>query len=153
MLSSSFCCPLRRMGREYDGGGESSCLVLRIRRYLVGDSQRSTDGDLENIARVVAHEYFHNWTGNRVTCRDWFQLTLKEGLTVFRDQQFSADVVSSPGVQRIDEVCCSRLDDCGASVVKRSWHWCTVRTYTHTPTCIHTHTHTYMHTHHESTIS
>jgi aminopeptidase N len=51
----------------------------------------ATDVDFENIDRVVAHEYFHNWTGNRVTCRDWFQLSLKEGLTVFRDQEFGAD--------------------------------------------------------------
>ena len=54
--------------------------------------------------QVIGHEYFHNWTGNRVTCRDWFQLTLKEGLTVYRDQEFSADVGSRP-VKRIDDVC------------------------------------------------
>src|SRR6185312_4561649 len=57
----------------------------------------------DNIARVVAHEYFHNWSGDRVTCRDWFQLSLKEGFTVFRDQSFSADVGSAP-VKRIEDV-------------------------------------------------
>jgi aminopeptidase N len=55
------------------------------------------------VQGVIAHEYFHNWTGNRVTCRDWFQLTLKEGLTVFRDQQFSADMTSA-AVKRIEDV-------------------------------------------------
>ena len=59
--------------------------------------------DFDAVAGVVAHEYFHNWTGNRVTCRDWFQLSLKEGLTVFRDQQFSADQ-GSAAVRRIDDV-------------------------------------------------
>jgi len=63
----------------------------------------ATDGDYERVEGVVAHEYFHNWTGNRVTCRDWFQLTLKEGLTVFRDQTFSADM-SSEAVKRIGDV-------------------------------------------------
>ena len=57
-----------------------------------------------SFSQVIGHEYFHNWTGNRVTCRDWFQLTLKEGLTVYRDQEFSADVGSRP-VKRIDDVC------------------------------------------------
>ena len=57
----------------------------------------ATDTDFQNIDRVVAHEYFHNWTGNRVTCRDWFQLSLKEGLTVFRDQEFGADLHSRDG--------------------------------------------------------
>ncbi len=55
------------------------------------DRKSATDGDYEGIETVIAHEYFHNWTGNRVTCRDWFQLSLKEGLTVYRDQEFSAD--------------------------------------------------------------
>jgi aminopeptidase N len=63
----------------------------------------ATDGDYQNIDRVVAHEYFHNWTGNRVTCRDWFQLSLKEGLTVFRDQEFGADM-HSRAVTRIRDV-------------------------------------------------
>ena len=60
-------------------------------------------GDYESVQRIVAHEYFHNWSGNRVTCRDWFQLTLKEGLTVFRDQHFSSDMRSS-AVKRIEDV-------------------------------------------------
>ncbi len=63
----------------------------------------ATDQDFMNVERIIAHEYFHNWTGNRVTCRDWFQLTLKEGLTVFRDQLFSADM-HSPGVKRVGDV-------------------------------------------------
>ena len=65
--------------------------------------ETATDADFLQVERIVAHEYFHNWTGNRVTCRDWFQLTLKEGLTVFRDQQFSADM-HSPAVRRIADV-------------------------------------------------
>ena len=60
--------------------------------------------DFERVQGIVGHEYFHNWTGNRVTCRDWFQLTLKEGLTVFRDQEFSADMTGSKAVLRIEKV-------------------------------------------------
>ena len=63
----------------------------------------ATDDNYERIESVIGHEYFHNWTGNRVTCRDWFQLTLKEGLTVFRDQEFSSDV-GSRAVVRIENV-------------------------------------------------
>ena len=63
----------------------------------------ATDADFDAVAAVVAHEYFHNWSGNRVTCRDWFQLSLKEGFTVFRDQSFSADM-GSPSVKRIEDV-------------------------------------------------
>jgi aminopeptidase N len=69
--------------------------------------ETATDTDFANIESVVAHEYFHNWTGNRVTCRDWFQLSLKEGLTVFRDQEFSADQMGSESgraVKRIEDV-------------------------------------------------
>ena len=72
-------------------------------KYVLARPDVATDSDFENIDRVVAHEYFHNWTGNRVTCRDWFQLSLKEGLTVFRDQEFGADV-HNPMVARIREV-------------------------------------------------
>jgi aminopeptidase N len=70
---------------------------------VLADQETATDADFDNIARVVAHEYFHNWSGDRVTCRDWFQLSLKEGFTVFRDQSFSADI-GSPAVKRIDDV-------------------------------------------------
>ena len=70
---------------------------------MLASPQTATDGDYAAIESVVAHEQFHNWTGNRVTCRDWFQLTLKEGLTVYRDQEFSADM-NSPGLQRVGEV-------------------------------------------------
>ena len=67
----------------------------------------ATDADFENVEAVIGHEYFHNWSGNRVTCRDWFQLSLKEGFTVFREQQFSADM-GSPAVKRIDDVAALR---------------------------------------------
>ena len=70
--------------------------------YVLGKPEMSTDTDLEGILGVIGHEYFHNWTGNRITCRDWFQLTLKEGLTVFRDQTFTEDETSA--VKRIDDV-------------------------------------------------
>jgi aminopeptidase N len=70
---------------------------------VLASPETATDRDYDFIEGIVAHEYFHNWTGNRITCRDWFQLCLKEGLTVFRDQQFSADMRSAP-VKRIDDV-------------------------------------------------
>lgn len=73
------------------GAMENKGLNIFNSKYILGNLATATDDDLEAIEAVVAHEYFHNWTGNRVTCRDWFQLTLKEGLTVFRDQQFTAD--------------------------------------------------------------
>jgi len=72
-------------------------------KYVLARPETATDDDYEDIEGVIAHEYFHNWTGNRVTCRDWFQLTLKEGLTVFRDEQFTADM-TSPAVKRIHDV-------------------------------------------------
>src|SRR3569833_1426859 len=104
-------------GREYDldlfnivavsdfnmGAMENKGLNVFNTRYVLADQDTATDGDFDNIARVVAHEYFHNWSGDRVTCRDWFQLSLKEGFTVFRDQSFSADVGSAP-VKRIEDV-------------------------------------------------
>ena len=71
--------------------------------YVLADQETATDGDFERVEGVIGHEYFHNWTGNRVTCRDWFQLTLKEGLTVFRDQEFSGDM-NSKAVNRIENV-------------------------------------------------
>lgn len=71
--------------------------------YVLADSKTATDVDYERILGVIGHEYFHNWSGNRVTVRDWFQLTLKEGLTVFRDQWFSADKTSA-AVKRIEDV-------------------------------------------------
>ena len=67
---------------------------------LLASPETATDDDYARIEGVVAHEYFHNWTGDRITCRDWFQLSLKEGLTVFRDQNFSGDM-RGHGVQRI----------------------------------------------------
>jgi aminopeptidase N len=104
-------------GREYDldvfnivavddfnmGAMENKGLNIFNSKYVLASPETATDRDYDFIEGIVAHEYFHNWTGNRVTCRDWFQLCLKEGLTVFRDQQFSADMCSAP-VKRIDEV-------------------------------------------------
>ncbi|MBT5195369.1 MAG: aminopeptidase N [Rhodospirillaceae bacterium] len=85
------------------GAMENKSLNVFNAKYVLANPQTATDDDYANIEAIVAHEYFHNWTGNRVTCRDWFQLSLKEGLTVFRDQQFSADMRSAP-VQRIKDV-------------------------------------------------
>ncbi len=92
-------------GREYDldifmivavsafnmGAMENKGLNIFNDKLILASPETATDSDYERIESVVAHEYFHNWTGNRITCRDWFQLSLKEGLTVFRDQSFSAD--------------------------------------------------------------
>ena len=88
------------------GAMENKGLNIFNSKYVLAKPSTATDDDYEGIESVVSHEYFHNWTGNRVTCRDWFQLTLKEGLTVFRDQEFSADMTSR-AVQRIKDV--SRL--------------------------------------------
>ncbi|MCU0868418.1 MAG: aminopeptidase N [Burkholderiales bacterium] len=85
------------------GAMENKGLNIFNTKYVLARPDTATDGDYLGVDRVVAHEYFHNWTGNRVTCRDWFQLSLKEGLTVFRDQEFGADMYSRP-VQRIQEV-------------------------------------------------
>jgi aminopeptidase N len=85
------------------GAMENKGLNIFNTKYILARPDVATDVDYMNIDRVVAHEYFHNWTGNRVTCRDWFQLSLKEGLTVFRDQEYGADTYSRP-VQRIQEV-------------------------------------------------
>ena len=85
------------------GAMENKGLNIFNTKYVLARPDVATDGDYENIDRVVAHEYFHNWTGNRVTCRDWFQLSLKEGLTVYRDQEFGADM-HSPAVSRIRDV-------------------------------------------------
>ena len=116
-LKASMAWDERVYGREYDldqfnivavsefnaGAMENKGLNVFNSKYILADAQTATDADFDAVAGVVAHEYFHNWTGNRVTCRDWFQLSLKEGLTVFRDQQFSADQ-GSAAVRRIDDV-------------------------------------------------
>ena len=107
----------RRFGREYDldlfmivavddfnaGAMENKGLNIFNSRLVLASPETATDRDYNLVQGVIAHEYFHNWTGNRVTCRDWFQLSLKEGLTVFRDQEFSADM-NSRAVQRISDV-------------------------------------------------
>lgn len=85
------------------GAMENKGLNIFNSKYVLAQPETATDDDYEGIEAVIAHEYFHNWTGNRVTCRDWFQLSLKEGLTVFRDQEFSADMISR-GVKRINDV-------------------------------------------------
>lgn len=85
------------------GAMENKSLNVFNAKYILARPDTATDTDYELIESIVAHEYFHNWSGNRVTCRDWFQLSLKEGLTVFRDQEFSADQRSRP-VQRIKDV-------------------------------------------------
>ncbi|MGE4219235.1 MAG: aminopeptidase N [Alphaproteobacteria bacterium] len=85
------------------GAMENKSLNVFNAKYVLADPATATDADYAFIESIVAHEYFHNWTGNRITCRDWFQLSLKEGLTVFRDQQFSADMRSAP-VKRIQDV-------------------------------------------------
>jgi aminopeptidase N len=89
------------------GAMENKGLNIFNTKYVLAQPETATDTDFANIESVVAHEYFHNWTGNRVTCRDWFQLSLKEGLTVFRDQEFSADQMGSESgraVKRIEDV-------------------------------------------------
>ena len=85
------------------GAMENKSLNIFNSKYVLAKRETATDGDFLGVESVIAHEYFHNWTGNRVTCRDWFQLTLKEGLTVFRDQEFSADQ-GSRSLRRIDDV-------------------------------------------------
>ncbi|MEM7404475.1 MAG: aminopeptidase N [Pseudomonadota bacterium] len=106
-----------RFGLEYDldlymivatddfnmGAMENKGLNVFNSKYVLARPDTATDADFDGIEAVIAHEYFHNWTGNRITCRDWFQLSLKEGLTVFRDQEFSADM-GSRGVRRIQDV-------------------------------------------------
>jgi aminopeptidase N len=89
------------------GAMENKGLNIFNTRYVLASAATATDADFAAIESVVGHEYFHNWTGNRITCRDWFQLSLKEGLTVFRDQEFSMDMVESPSaraVKRIEDV-------------------------------------------------
>ena len=106
-----------KFGREYDldtymivavddfnmGAMENKGLNIFNSKYVLASPESATDEDYQAIEEVIGHEYFHNWTGNRITCRDWFQLSLKEGLTIFRDQEFSADMESRP-VKRIADV-------------------------------------------------
>jgi len=85
------------------GAMENKGLNIFNDKFILADPDTATDADFQRIEGIVAHEYFHNWTGNRITCRDWFQLSLKEGLTVFRDQEFSADT-HDRGVKRVSDV-------------------------------------------------
>ena len=116
-LKRSMAWDERVYGLEYDldlfqivavshfnmGAMENKGLNIFNSKYVLADARTATDDDLDSVEAIIAHEYFHNWTGNRVTCRDWFQLTLKEGLTVFRDQTFSADM-HDKGVKRASDV-------------------------------------------------
>jgi aminopeptidase N len=116
-LKKSMVWDEQRFGREYDldvfnlvavsdfnmGAMENKGLNIFNTKYVLARPDTATDVDFAGIEAVVGHEYFHNWSGNRVTCRDWFQLSLKEGFTVFRDQEFSSDV-GSRAVRRIEEV-------------------------------------------------
>jgi aminopeptidase N len=116
-LKKSMAWDEQRFGLEYDldvyhvvathdfnmGAMENKSLNIFNAKYVLADPETATDADFEAVESVIAHEYFHNWTGNRVTCRDWFQLTLKEGLTVYRDQEFSSDM-QSRAVKRIQDV-------------------------------------------------
>jgi len=89
------------------GAMENKGLNIFNTKYVLASQSTATDVDFANVESVVGHEYFHNWTGNRITCRDWFQLSLKEGLTVFRDQEFSMDMAGTPSaraVKRIEDV-------------------------------------------------
>ena len=116
-LKRSMAWDERRFGREYDldifnivavsdfnfGAMENKGLNIFNDKLVFAKPETATDGDFAAIEGVIAHEYFHNWTGNRITCRDWFQLCLKEGLTVYRDQEFSMDE-RSRAVNRIEDV-------------------------------------------------
>lgn len=116
-LKRSMAWDERRFGREYDldifnivavsdfnfGAMENKGLNIFNDKLVFAKPETATDANYHGIERVIAHEYFHNWTGNRITCRDWFQLCLKEGLTVYRDQEFTSDERSRP-VQRIHDV-------------------------------------------------
>ena len=129
-LKKSMAWDEQRYGLEYDldlfmivavsdfnmGAMENKGLNIFNTSATLAHPETATDADFVQVERIIAHEYFHNWTGNRVTCRDWFQLTLKEGLTVFRDQQFTADM-HSEAVKRIGDVSLLRegqfLEDAG----------------------------------------
>lgn len=116
-LKESMTWDEKRFGREYDldiymivavpdfnmGAMENKGLNIFNTKYVLADKKTATDMDYQLVQAVIGHEYFHNWTGNRITCRDWFQLSLKEGLTVFRDQEFTSDMHSRP-VKRIMDV-------------------------------------------------
>lgn len=116
-LLSAFAWDEQRFGRSYRldafhvvathdfamGAMENTGLNIFNTKYLLADAEHATDDDFRHVLAVVGHEYFHNWTGNRVTCRDWFQLSLKEGLTVYREQEFESDLASRT-LRRIEDV-------------------------------------------------
>ena len=118
-----------RFGLEYDldifmivavsdfnmGAMENKGLNIFNDKLILASPETATDGEYEAIEAVIGHEYFHNWTGNRITCRDWFQLCLKEGLTVFRDAEFTSDL-RSRGVKRIQDVWALR-----DAAIRRGW--------------------------------
>ncbi len=120
-------------GREYDldvfnivavsdfnmGAMENKGLNIFNDKYVLADEETATDADFANIEAIIAHEYFHNWTGNRITCRDWFQLCLKEGLTVFRDHEFSADQRSRAGASASPR--CARCAPTSSPRIRGRW--------------------------------
>ena len=134
----------KAFGREYDldifmivavsdfnmGAMENKGLNVFNDKYVLASPETATDGDFDRIEAIIAHEYFHNWTGNRITCRDWFQLCLKEGLTVFRDQEFSADSARARSSASATCAACARTSSsrtparspirCGPSSITRS---------------------------------
>ncbi len=117
VLKRSMAWDEERFGREYDldvfmivavedfnmGAMENKGLNIFNTSCVLASPDTATDAAYQRVEAVVAHEYFHNWSGNRVTCRDWFQLSLKEGFTVFRDAEFSSDM-NSRAVKRIEDV-------------------------------------------------
>ena len=121
-LERSMTWDEERFGLEYDldvynivavadfnmGAMENKGLNIFNTKYVLASADTATDVDFDNVEAVIGHEYFHNWTGNRVTCRDWFQLSLKEGLTVFRDQEFSSDL-GSRALKRLNDVRALRM--------------------------------------------
>jgi aminopeptidase N len=126
-----------RFGVEYDldvfnivavsdfnmGAMENKGLNIFNDKYVLVDPDTGTDQDYAHVEAVIAHEYFHNWTGNRITCRDWFQLCLKEGLTVFRDQEFSSSVRSRPVERFRTSWACGSIqfpEDCRPTGASRS---------------------------------
>jgi len=121
-IKKAMCWDEEKFGREYDldiymivavsdfnmGAMENKGLNIFNTKYILAKPEIATDLDFIHVESVIAHEYFHNWTGNRITCRDWFQLSLKEGLTIFRDQNFTADTTSAT-VARIENVNALRI--------------------------------------------
>ncbi len=108
------------------GAMENKGLNIFNSKYVLARTDTATDKDYLDIERVIGHEYFHNWTGNRVTCRDWFQLSLKEGLTVFRDQNSALTLVP---VQLTASIMCAPCADCSLRKTPARWRTRSARTW------------------------